>query len=288
MLIIGQTFQQTGEQLGISLLQCLLAHHVAKRVTLTCDGIAIQVGIIIALTLLRIITTLQDQLNHLVVCPLVCLGMLQQILQQGKGLGHVLLQSGKTDNDILRADIHIPVASQLIELLTEVSSRHLVCAQIFKIVGSNLITVVGTLSEVIEEHEVKQAVGLVLQIIERQFLLGIQDGDILFQVYEMRQNRLHLRILDSLHKGTLLITIGLDRGDGRLVDLLLQTVDALLLEDGDIALGKELVGKVYQLLLGDLRDTVDALHLLLPVYLINKGINKHIGTTIITLQQGVM
>ena len=286
--VVGKPFQQIGEQLGISLFQRLFTHHVTITVALTRDGIGIQIGETSALTLLRIITAFQNQLHHLVVSLPVSLGMLQQILQKSKCLRHVLMQARQADGDILRTDIHTPVASQLIELLTEISSRHLVCAQIFDIISCDIVAVVCTLSEIIVEHQIEEAILLVLHVIERQIFFGFQDGEILFQVYEMRQDRLYLRILNSLHKGTLLITISLDRGDDRLVDLLLQTVDALLLEDGNIAIGEELVGKGHQLLLRDLRDAVDTFHLLFPVHFINKGPNKHACTPAIALQQGIV
>ena len=89
-------------------------------------------------------------------------------------------------------------------------------------------------------------------------------------------------LLDEL---THLVTVGLNRGDGRLVDLFLGGVDALLLEDSDITLRKEPVGKINQFLLGNLRDAVDLAYFLLPVNLVDKGIHKHVGPTLIALNQ---
>ena len=98
----------------------------------------------------------------------------------------------------------------------------------------------------------------------------------------------YLSILDISHECTLLVAIGRNRGDGRLVDLLQSRVNTLFLIHHDIAIGKETIGEINNLLLGNLGDAVNLSYLLLPVYLINKGIDKQVCTPTVTLQQLVI
>ena len=178
--------------------------------------------------------------------------MLQQVLEQCQCLGHLLAETRQVYIGCLRAYAHTPVATQLIELLAQVAGAELVGAQIAQVAGSHVVTVVGTLSEVIIEDEVEQAVSVVLHIIQWQLLLGLGDGEVLLEVDELRLDGLHLGVLDVLDERAHQVAVGRDGGDGRLVDLLLQAVDTLALEHGDIAIGEEAVGKGHQLRLGDL------------------------------------
>ena len=75
-------------------------------------------------------------------------------------------------------------------------------------------------------------------------------------------DRLHLTELDILHKLTHVITIRGNWGNGRLVDLLLQSIDTLTLKDSGIAISKETIGKIHDILLRKLRHTVEKTSLL--------------------------
>ena len=108
------------------------------------------------------------------------------------------------------------------------------------------------------------------------------------EIHELRLDRFHLGILDSLYEGALLVAVSLDGGDGGLIDFLLQRVHTLTLIHHRIAIGKELISEVHDLLFGNLRDTVNLTDLLFPVYLVDKGIHKHIGTYLIMLQSLVV
>ena len=120
------------------------------------------------------------------------------------------------------------------------------------------------MTEVIAEHKVKQSVVNVLLIVQRQLFLSLCDGELLAVVNEYRLDRLNLCLLDSLYESALLVAVGLDRSDGRLVDLLLQGVNTLDLKDGSIAVCEEAVGKVHNLLLCQLRYAVQVTYLLFP------------------------
>ena len=98
----------------------------------------------------------------------------------------------------------------------------------------------------------------------------------------------HLRVLYVLHELAHLVAVCLDRSDYWLVDFLLQRVDALFLEHGDIAVGEEIVGKGHQLRLGDAFDAFDAAHHLFPVNLVDEGIDELVGTSAVALQQLVV
>ena len=76
------------------------------------------------------------------------------------------------------------------------------------------------------------------------------------EINKLRLDRLYLGVLDILYELAHLVAIGRNRRNGRLFYLLLQAVNTLTLEDSGIAVGKEAVGKVHNLLLGYLGDTV--------------------------------
>ena len=98
-------------------------------------------------------------------------------------------------------------------------------------------------------------------------------------------NRLHLTELDILHKLTHVVTIRGYRGDGRLVDLLLQGIDTLTLEDGGIAVRKETIGEIHDILLRQLRHTVEKTGLLRPTLPIDKGIEMLTHAPTVILQR---
>ena len=114
--------------------------------------------------------------------------------------------------------------------------------------------------------------------------LCLSDSEILLKVHEAGVDRLHLRVLDSLYEGTLHVAISLDRCNGRLIDLLLQRVDALTLVHHGITICEELVGEINDLLLRDSGDTIQFADLILPVYLIDESIHKHISSHLVALQ----
>ena len=83
------------------------------------------------------------------------------------------------------------------------------------------IAVICALSEFIAERELEEAVFLVLYIINGQAFLGLCDSEILLEINKLRLDRLYLSVLNSLYEGTLLVAVGLNRRDGRLINLLL-------------------------------------------------------------------
>ena len=87
----------------------------------------------------------------------------------------------------------------------------------------------------------------------------------------------------NLHEeGTLLVAVRHDRRNGRLGDLLLIGILTLTLIDYGIVLGTELlVGPGHHLLLRDLREAIHATYDIGPLLAIDKGIDKHIGTTLV-------
>ena len=284
MLIVAKTLHKVDQHLRISLLQLLGSHHITSAVTLTIDTIGKQSGEVATLVLLGILTILQHLLHHLLVGILVHLGMLQQILHQLKGGLHILTQTIEVDIGFIVTYTHVDITCQLIELLLQLRRTQLVSTQQVEVISSRTIAIVSTLSEVETVRELEEPVGVVLHIHQGQSLLGLGEGHILLEVHELRLDGLYLSILNGLHKSTLLVTVGLDRGDGRLVDLLLQRVNTLTLIHHSIAIGKELVGEVHKILLRDLRDTIEFAYFVFPVYLVDKGIHKHISAHLVVLQ----
>ena len=284
VLQIGQVGNQREQLLGISLAELRLAHHVALRVVLTESGIGNQTCEVRTLIGLGILAGFQDQAYILVVGLLVGLGVSHHAFEQCQRLRHLRLQTAERDVQVVGMHVDRIVAGQVVELLLHLGSRELVGSHIVEIAGSDVVTVVVLLAELIAEHDGEEVVLCVLLIVKRQFVLGLSDDEILLEIHELRMDGLHLRLLDLLHEGAHLVTICLNRGDGRLVDLLLGRVHARLLIDGGIACGEETVGEGHDLLLGHLRHTVQLAYLLLPGDAVDKGIHKLTGAPLVALE----
>ena len=80
------------------------------------------------------------------------------------------------------------------------------------------------------------------------------------------------------------IAVGRNSCNGRLVNLLLRRILALLLVHNGIAISKVTTCKINNLLLGNTSKTVVFLYLYLPVASINKCVDKFIGTTFIIIK----
>ena len=288
VLEVTHAFQQVNEHLWISIFQLLCRHDIRIVVARTYGSIAIQTREVLALVLLGISTSFLDNRHQLVVSLLVGLRILHEVFQQSHRLGHVLTQTVEGDGDVFSTHIDVPVTAQLIELLLEVNGRQLVGTQILQVVGSDVVAVVGTLTKLIAVGQREQAVGVVLHIVKRQTLLGLRDGHVFLEVHELRLYRIHLRVLDILHKLTHLVAVGGDRCDSRLVNLLLQRVNTLCLVNGHVAVGEEVIGEINDFLFGNLRDSVDKSHFILPVLIVDESIDIHVGTSAVAFQQSVV
>ena len=141
------------------------------------------------------------------------------------------------------------------------------------------------MTELIAEGEVKQTIGGILYIEQRQFTLGLGNRQSLIEVHELRMDGLHLAELDILHELTHEVTVRWNRGDGRLVDLLLQGIDTLTLEDSSIALGEETVSEIHDILFRELRHTLYTTGLLCPTLPVDKGFEMLTHTPTVVLQR---
>ena len=98
------------------------------------------------------------------------------------------------------------------------------------------------------------------------------------EVDETRFDRLHLHLLDVLHKLACGIAV---RRDGRnlgLVNLLLIGVNTLALIHSDIVVAEVAVGEVNNLLLGHSADAVKKVHTLFPRLAIDKCLEEEAGS----------
>ena len=82
----------------------------------------------------------------------------------------------------------------------------------------------------------------------------------------------------------MLVVVGGDRRDGRLLHLLDRRIDTLLLIDTDVVVVEILVGEGYDLGLGHLGDAVDLAHGLLPILAVDEGIDVGVGAELVALQ----
>ena len=96
---------------------------------------------------------------------------------------------------------------------------------------------------------------------------------------------LHLGVLHLTHEVAHQVTVGGNRCDGRLVNLLLRGINTLLLVNGDIVVGKEAIGEINNLPFGHALHTMDTLNLILPLHTIDESINKSRCASIVAFQR---
>ena len=155
-----------------------------------------------------------------VLCPtlLVCLGVLQQVLHEVESLRQILVQSVEADLQGVVGSRYTIVASQVVESLVDVAHVHLLGTDIVEVIGGIAIAEVILIAKLIAEDEVEQAVLCVLLIDEWDVLGGLANGQVLLEVEELWLDRRCLGVLHLLEEVALILTVGWDRGDGRLLD----------------------------------------------------------------------
>ena len=126
VFVSTEVLNEIDKYLRIGILQLLLAHDVAVRITSTIDTIFAERRIIVTLILLGILTTLQDSLYQSIVSCFIYLGMIHHILKQRQSGLHVLIQTTETDGDHIIPNHSRETASHLIELLLYLGSGQLV------------------------------------------------------------------------------------------------------------------------------------------------------------------
>ena len=175
-------------------------------------------------------------------------------------------------------------ASQLVEALLNLSSRHRSGAEQVEIVGSVRQPLVSLRTEIVHEVKLEEVVLLVLYVVNRLLLLCSSASEVLFVVEEYRLYRLHLRLLNLLHQSALQVAVRRYRRDSRLLYLLLCRVFALTLVDDGVAVGEVALGEVHNLLLCDACDAVEALHLRLPRASVDEGVDERRCSTLVAVE----
>ena len=250
----------------------------------TIDGIVHQILEIGPLVFLRIIAAFQHQIHILIVRFLIAFCLVHHLFQQCQRLRHLRLQPRECDVDIVGIHIHGIVAGHLVEFLLNLGQCVLRGTHVAQVIGSNVVTVVVLLTELIAEHQRKEVVFYVLLVDQRQMTLCLSHRQVFLEVHEHRLNGFHLRLLNVLHETAHHIAVSRNGRDGRLVNLLLQRVCTLRLEYSGIAVGEETVSEAHNLLLGDLRDAIHLVDVLLPCLAVNKGLHMLSDAPLVAFQ----
>ena len=114
------------------------------------------------------------------------------------------------------------------------------------------------------EAKCEEVVACVLLIENRQALLGCCLRKVTLEINKLWLNRSCLGIYNLLEEVTLLVVVGWDWSDSRLLNLLNSGVVTLLLIDACEVVTEELIGKTHNLCLGQLRYTSEFINFLLP------------------------
>ena len=119
MLIPCQLLQHAGKQLRPSGAQLLLAESVALAVVAAIPAIGKQVREIGVLIGLEVATRLLQHVNEAPKRFVVALGVVQQVVEHGHSLGHVLAQTAQPDLHVVGPDTNGIVARQAVEILLD-------------------------------------------------------------------------------------------------------------------------------------------------------------------------
>ena len=192
---------------GVSVVQFQGRHLVAVGVVRAIDAVAIQCAEVGVLVQLVHLARLLLQRYKLLPCVGVGLRVSQELLHQFQCLNLVFVKARECDGGFVTACRHAVCASQLIELLLQLISCHLVGAQIVEITCSGVQTLVGLDAEVECKLQCEQTVGVVLNILYGQPLLGFSEGDVALEVDKHRLNGFGLCVCYLCHVGTLLVAV---------------------------------------------------------------------------------
>ena len=142
------------------------------------------------------------------------------------------------------------------------------------------------------EYEVEDTVLGVLLVDKRQLMLrGIANlrgpigfGQVFLEIHKTWLNRFDLCVLDLLDEGTHLVAVCGNGGNLWFLNLLDIGVFALTLEHGDEVVGQMALCEADDIFLRKGRDTVDALHLVLPILAVDESILKHLRASAVALE----
>ena len=198
------------------------------------------------------------------------------ILDQRDGLLLVLGYARDVEHHHVGRYAHTHVAGHGIEFVLYLLGRLAVSAQIIPILLQGHREggiVVG--AEVVDIDEREELVGVVL-LVEHLRAVNVEYVEILLVVDIYGSYGLYLRRLYRGEEVAHAVAVGGDRGDLRLLDLLLGSILALKLVEYDVVVVAEhLVCPVDYVLLGDLLQTIELGHVIGPVGAVDEA--AHVG-----------
>ena len=284
VLHVLQALYEVDELGRLGVAQLLLAHDVGVLVAGTVHAIFVQAVEALFLVGLSIVAGLDEEVDQAVVGLLINLGVLHQILGEFQCLGHVLAQATQRQVGLVVSYNHRDVASQLVQALLELGSRHLLGSQVVHVAQREVIAVVGGVAEVILVGELEQVVQIVVLVEQRQLLAGLAHGHLLAVVHKLRLDGLDGLAQDVAHEVALLVAVGGDGGDGRLVNLLGGGVLAHALVHAHEVVVQVAVGKGHDLVLGHTGHAVEFAYLLGPVHVVDKGVDQLTGAGTVVVE----
>ena len=285
VLIVLQRSNHVDNVLRIGRYEFCAVGRVACRVVLAVESVVAQRTEVSLLVELSVASAFQQVVYVLVVSLAVYLCVVEHLLHELHSLGHVLAETAERYSHRRPCRVEAVFASQLVEALLNLCSRHRSGAEQVEIVGSVRQPLVSLRTEIVHEVKLEEVVLLVLYVVNRLLLLCSSASEVLFVVEEYRLYRLHLRLLDLLHQCALQVAVRRYRRDSRLLYFLLCRVFALTLVDDGVAVGEVALGEVHNLLLCDACDAVEALHLRLPRASVNEGVDERCSSTLVAVER---
>ena len=266
VLVAVQCMDTVNQFLWLHGLQFLFTEDVSVRILRSVLSVCRQTGEVLALVKLGILTRFEFVVHQVGISSSVYLRIGQQLLEQGNGLRHVFMQTRKAEVSTFVARIDTESASHVVESTLHFLRSHVRSAEVFQILGSHAQGLVVIVAHIEDVFQLEDAVGGVLLVEHFDARLCLKDVHILFEINELRFDRLDYRSNHFVQEYTGSITVHLDRRNGRLGNDFFVRVLAFTLVHHHVAFGSQvLVGQCHHVFLGELRQAVDEGYLVCPV-----------------------